>query len=924
MLKRRRVGAGAVPAPSRAGCLRSAPGEPGKDAAAASALGGPSQARLAPKLRSALTRQPSDSGLSSLGEASSDLSSSGPPSAKVFDSSGRKVELNSASLRRLDHLNKNIWKDFTQKLNDDLEKREENEFPGRKDAGTEEFNEPVSAKCPPAGFVEVHHTSGWRELAGVTPSRRLLQIVRRLQEKVINNPSSILNHVSWGRSATRKFNSRLSLSGSPLIKEAKREPPSQKKLLVASGPSLAVSSGGNIQTYLKTKDFNAVRNDLLDNNGNNQISYNASVLYVSDSRVYPQWCPVSTDEGMTHQKEEPSLPTTPSPPHRVKHLQKPAPSPQVPPRSRDSSKHRTSLHYTNQKESSGRNKNFKEPILPEKGNQMRLDVLPPAEGVKNPRQHRPRGRAPKLRDGSLSPNEKPRAHPRGLSQPPPLTNRKLPIGNSNPLHRTMSKGQPINLKAGSAPLKFKCDLTPPMSSKPPMSQRPKTSHKTPPIAYRRISSGSTSSGVSASSSGDVPSHSLSPWAQEVFMCSKYGLHDPLEYPNPDEEIIEVPPPTRKRSVSTCSCVIEKNSYPCEVCSPDQPHLNGYEYETCPEYNSIQIGHGLSPHGHLNSSSTRHCSSSPLNSKNSSPNRAPPARDSLPSPEPSKRLRVRVPQTKARVRPSDSVTRRPSSSASIERKSLLGKGASSRNPVSRQTRVITSTADSSQKGHYGSNKENKRSRVHIGGSPSLPIRATQGTKATTINITVGDFQNFDHNNLNNHIGYYKNCNGGIFSRKSIDSSLKGAKTTCKQNRSASKDPATVAHPITNGIGLICTANGGDSRAHTKATRKEVPASRKVLAPSLTNRGPAILEPTPKPRRASKLIRKETFRVSNFMTAENTLMNGVCGGITPSLRLRFLMQRAKSASNSDNSGENSASEEVRNKRVLGAITEPFLSY
>lgn len=62
---------------------------------------------------------------------------------------------------------------------------------------------------------------------------------------------------------------------------------------------------------------------------------------------------------------------------------------------------------------------------------------------------------------------------------------------------------------------------------------------------------------------------------------------------------------------------------------------------------------------------------------------------------------------------------------------------------------------------------------------------------------------------------------------------------------------------------------------------------------------------RPRTGSRLIRKETFRVVRGTTGAP---KGDPSPIKPSLRLRYLMQRAQSSSNSDNSAENSAGEEV----------------
>ncbi|XP_064077466.1 uncharacterized protein LOC135195051 [Macrobrachium nipponense] len=228
-----------------------------------------------------LSHQSSDSGLwtsSSSSSAGGEQPSEGPspassnspsppPSPQVVVAAG---ELNSEKLRQLDLLNQNILADFARKLQ---QQEEEQESEGLEDEavvglGSSTFDRSSRSRSsskrrrrrPRAGSGERPPSSGsgrlggvfdlkdaWRELAGVTPSRRLLQLMRRLQEKVGDTVPSVLDHVTFGRSpGGSRTNKRSPLKNSSLFGHSGQnlQQQQQQQLAVATPSGALVCGGG--------------------------------------------------------------------------------------------------------------------------------------------------------------------------------------------------------------------------------------------------------------------------------------------------------------------------------------------------------------------------------------------------------------------------------------------------------------------------------------------------------------------------------------------------------------------------------------------------------------------------------------------------------------------------------------------------------
>ncbi|KAL7637144.1 UNVERIFIED_CONTAM: hypothetical protein RMT77_011856 [Armadillidium vulgare] len=924
--------------------LIGAPEQPGalwKDSQV-SLLGAPSHTGLAAKLL--LCRQPSDSGLSS-GEASEEDSVAAAVPLKLLSSEVTKVELTSESLRELDEQNKSVWADFTQKLSEDRCEEEGgypcphvDEFPDRRSSSAKSYTKADEGLTRESFGSETFQTKGvtnstenssaWREIAGVTPSRKILKLVRRLQEKVGSGSLGILEHITWGRATGRKSSgSRLPLfSGSPLFKSSK---PQQlpKKIALATPSTVVVSSKGNIHTYHNNTNLSDLRDDLLNNNESGSDNNNVSLVYVAGNGPYSEWEPVS-EEGMTHQKEDGGGVILPPPlrPYRVKSRRIPlSPQgqrryfPEVPPRSRDLSKSRNSK---NTKKEDTKSIDSRGSITPYRlpspvTNRRKFDSKDRSNSAAEPAspnlQQRARGRAPRTpRDEIISSDHKIRSN-RGLSQPPLLPRNPLrdsPIREQIPNGRVHLKNLPLSTKEQT--IESLRMMASPMGKKPPVSGKHKSGGNP-----RKVSSESTSSGISLESTSDGPSSlnsSLSPWAIEVSMCNKYGLPDPLEsYPENSEQDI-----LKTDSDSICCC---GGRLSCSLCVGDGILYadNGYlsPYEKVPEYSSIQVGHVISPQSHLDSrrSTDRHTPSPKVPKRGF---RLPPS-PNLSRREPvtsfsnlnkcrkagdgavanNKKLLIRVIQNH-NLHPSNSSVSQSSytSQDSDAISNYSAKNGFNKLSSSRMSNMKYKASHADQPSKIihssGSNKENKKHNQ----SPTSKLRnnKTNGVKATSINITVGAFQDLtDHN--------------GIDGTRSPFSPSLSKKSTPQRRGNKRKDVSIATIETTpdkrNHLGkstnvIVSALNNSETNSPKNSLIR--PRNKR------NNSSLANLSPTSKPRHGSKLIRKETFRVSKLDTEGDAPPYSVeSSGITPSLRLRFLMQRAKSSSNSDNSGENSANEE-----------------
>ena len=259
---------------------------------------------------SSLLRQPSDSGVSissSLGAPEEDHLAH-PDALEATEAT--VVELTSAKLKELDEFNKQVIAELaSSRSNSLLDVR----------AGADSV---VTAEALELQIKDdANWRTAWKELAGVTPSRRLLQLMRKLQAKWSSSggrnasEGSAVAHVTVpradrGGAALPPLSSRPFLKGSALLD-------SSQKVAVASpsGALVASSNGGSVKAYVNTRSLAELKKDLLKTREkNNELQERDLVICVS-SGVGDGWRPLD------NVSRRPSM-TQPAPMRPLRHHQK--------------------------------------------------------------------------------------------------------------------------------------------------------------------------------------------------------------------------------------------------------------------------------------------------------------------------------------------------------------------------------------------------------------------------------------------------------------------------------------------------------------------------------------------------------------------------------------------------------------------------
>nr|XP_053646696.1 uncharacterized protein LOC128698495 isoform X2 [Cherax quadricarinatus] len=893
-----------------------------------------------------LSDQSSDSGLwtSSSSSGGVEHPSHVVPTPGSSDTRRAATQLNTDKLRQLDLLNKKNFADFLHQLHTEEGEALTDQVPGLS-SGTADGSESGSRRRGGGGQGErgaggvLEVRDAWRELAGVTPSRRLLHLMRRLQEKVGHTVPSVLDHITLGRSLHAPSGRR-----SPLKDSSFFNSPGQQ-LAVATPSGALVCAGGQVRTLVNTSHLRGLRDDLLNNN---TVAEDPLVCLAKCGTSSAQWhrLPHPDSADMTQQKENVIVPP-PVRPHRSRSRKRAASgskerraSDQVP-RARDRSR-LSQVDHPRIERTAGRDTSRQRgPREPSRG--QRHDTNSPRDSspVKTPRESLdlPRGRdrtnRSQLRDLPPLGNDRLKGGPRGTSQPPPSNT--LPRA-CQPRHmspqkrdRTLPAQSPREESGGS---RFKSEVLAALSVKmlpnsnvlrtpQPHRKLPTRPNKT---AGRKPKGGDSRYTSGADSEPEVGRvgyphqevRRVGPLRQEVGrgrpLRQEVGFNRPLR-----QEVGRGKPlrqEARKLSTDSSSSGISATSYDtpqgalqvrsspqdtcvnnnlvntkiksvgeeCErLCHLDQPLINGYcnSGSQCTACNTADTG----------------C-------------HAPTCRLSR----------------------SGGYYRAHTASPSHNDPQSATRGAS-HTSHGRTTR-------SGQAGGYSTCEDSDGERGRCGRVRSIKCNKKQGTVA----VLIDRYNNPAHQHL-------------IKPTKKLTSSRMSILGYRRQHKPPITTTQAPAPPTTLTLGRFTPSSSGSNKenkkhrsrvqvgggdAHTlpcpgrgplrdspavKATtisitmgpmhhNNVVPPPRKTPTPACTSgkermggrRGWREGAEEGRPRAGSRLIRKETFRVVHGVwEGEGRGGGDDSSPITPSLRLRYLMQKAHSNTNSDNSEDNSATEE-----------------
>ncbi|XP_047738665.1 uncharacterized protein LOC108679338 isoform X2 [Hyalella azteca] len=251
---------------------------------------------------SLLRRQASDSGVSITSSFAGDEDIAGAaanfsaPSSPEIDANSSVIELTSEKLKELDEYNKSVLAQLAAQTFGDGNNSCSSVFEAVR-------SEEVTAEAFSQIKDDANWKTAWKELAGVTPSRRLLQLMRRLQAKWTGDHNTTLSHAtltcSGDGGSARPF-----LKGSALLDGARR--------VAVASPSgaLIASRGGHVRSYVNTQNLKALRQDLIANSGKtNTDQNNELVCLTTDTNQH--WQPIDV-LNMTHQREETAPPLRPN------------------------------------------------------------------------------------------------------------------------------------------------------------------------------------------------------------------------------------------------------------------------------------------------------------------------------------------------------------------------------------------------------------------------------------------------------------------------------------------------------------------------------------------------------------------------------------------------------------------------------------
>lgn len=246
---------------------------------------------------SSLLRQASDSGVSitSGDEETTTASGSSSPDGA---SNCSVIELTSAKLKELDEYNRTILAQLAaQTLGDN-------------NSSCSSLLEAAKAEqVSPEAFdqikEDINWKTAWKELAGVTPSRRLLQLMRRLQAKWSGESSSNpLSHVTLTRASEGS-------SGRPFLKGSALLDGTQRVAVASPSGALVASRGGQVRSYVNTGNLRALRQDLIDNTRKTNADQENDLVCLTTDSTNQKWQTIDVNN-MTHQREETNAPLRPN------------------------------------------------------------------------------------------------------------------------------------------------------------------------------------------------------------------------------------------------------------------------------------------------------------------------------------------------------------------------------------------------------------------------------------------------------------------------------------------------------------------------------------------------------------------------------------------------------------------------------------
>lgn len=935
---------------------------------------------------SPLLRQASDSGVSITSSIGGDEENSiCAPAESILSSSPQSasdcsvIELTSAKLKELDDFNRQLIAELASQTLRDNSSSSCNSL--LEAARAEE----VAAEAVNQIREDTNWKTAWKELAGVTPSRRLLQLMRRLQAKWSSDSSNTaLAHVTLTRGA--EGSARPFLRGSALLDS------SQRVAVASPSGALVASRGGQVRSYVNTNSLSALRQDLINNSKKtNSEQNNDLVCLTTDSNQ--KWQTLEVDN-MTHQRSHVISP--PTRPNRIKLRAPPVPqynrrgsspqldhklppSPQMmrkqPPSPQLIRKHPPSPHMNRSKPPSPQLP-IAQPTTPharrrQPTNPQTIRAQPPSPIIsrKQPISQQPDGTQvirvqppPSPRLGRSQPSSQ---SPFRRSAPSPQMERVTPLApprsrdtsinrSSDSLLDPRSQRSSPGLPRACGPISSPRELIAPSRGRCPQAKSALHNPRSARSQTRGDTSRPTHRGSSQPPAPHKDSHlnMSSKLKQDVLAAFGVKLNGvsrtlPRQLSSSsvfnDVSTVHVPvspyqyDDERKLSLESTSSGISGCSEDSFNAANDST-VNGYIEH--PEV--VTTGMGFSPHAHLHQQASNDSSQFPLplDKRHNINNRSGRQTNgdnvmvlserSSPSQCQRQEHELQPPPGKRRM-----------SSSRLASSALSQKPHESQTPrAGLSDFTIGSNNSTNSSGSNDSNKENKkhRSRVHLGGDNPSPIgnndvsrnnfnnAITNGNKpikATTISINMGPVQQHMYGAPVTRTSHRQSKQSPSSSRQSPSIRSSATSKTSSPVKKPSQERRSISN--NNNTDIITKANrstmgkeglrknsrddisdmkwnggggGGNKSCNTSANssrqcssvssssgRRDTVTNNRVSRDDRTT-----LRRDYKP--VSRLVRKGTFRI-----VETRGENGQ--DITPSIRLRYLMQRAQSGDDSSSS-------------------------